>query len=138
MLTPAAPTGGLPAAAQVSQLRQWPVQLKLVNPDAGWLDNARLLICADCVPFALPDLHSRYMQGRVVINLCPKLDPYIDEYIDKLTRIFQTHEIESVLVLRMEVPCCGGAVEIVRRALAAAGKVIPLETVTIALDGSRL
>ena len=104
-----------------SRLRQWPVQLHLINPNAPYLENADLLISADCVPFAFADFHRRFMEGRVVITLCPKLDSGIEDYIRKLTEIFRTRNIRSVTVARMEVPCCGGIERIVEKALSDAG-----------------
>lgn len=104
-----------------SQLRQWPVQLHLINPEAPYLENADLLISADCVPFAFADFHRRFIKDRVVITLCPKLDSGIDEYIDKMAEIFSSRNINSIIITRMEVPCCGGIEVIVEKALDKAG-----------------
>jgi len=100
-----------------SQLRQWPVQLHLHNPNAPYLKNADLLISADCVPYAYGDFHNRFVKGRVVITFCPKLDSGLDNYIEKLSEIFTHQEIKSVTIVRMEVPCCGGIEHIVQKAL---------------------
>ena len=100
-----------------SELRQWPVQLHLINPNADYFDNADLLISADCVPYAYGDFHKRFLKGKIVITFCPKLDGDIDRYIDKLAHIFTLHEIKSVNIVRMEVPCCGGTEMIVKKAL---------------------
>ncbi|MBN1293546.1 MAG: 4Fe-4S binding protein [Candidatus Latescibacteria bacterium] len=90
-----------------SQLSHWPVQLTLVPPTAPFLKEADIVVCADCVPFALPDIHSRYLKNRVVLVGCPKLDD-LSFYQEKLIRIFETAQPSSITVLRMEVPCCGG------------------------------
>lgn len=116
-----------------SQLNQWPCQIKLVPVNAPYFDNARLLIAADCTAFAYANIHNDFMQHKITLIGCPKLDGV--NYADKLTAIFQTHEIQSVEVLRMSVPCCGGIVRMVEQALADSGKVIPCSVVTISTDG---
>lgn len=134
--------GGSPAIpgadAIESELRQWPVQLKLLNPAASYFDGAHLLVAADCSPFAFADFHRRYVRGRIVIMFCPKLDPYIDEYVDKLAAIFTAHRIASVTVLRMEVPCCGGTGAIVRKAMEKAGVKIDINEITVSVEGRLL
>ena len=119
-----------------SHLRQWPVQLHLINPEVPYLKKAELLISADCVPFAYPDFHRKFIKGRVVITLCPKLDQGIENYIDKLARIFKKQEIGSVNIVRMEVPCCGGIELIVQKALEKAGviKMVRVNVVSISGD----
>ena len=118
-----------------SELKQWPVQLHLVNPNAPYLKNADLLIAADCGPFAYADFHRRFIKGKVVINLCPKLDKGIDSYVDKLAQIFQTQEIRSLQIVKMEVPCCGGIEWIVQKAMEKAGKFLMVKVNTISIDG---
>jgi NAD-dependent dihydropyrimidine dehydrogenase PreA subunit len=118
-----------------SELRQWPVQLKLLNSAAPFFDNADLLISADCVPFAYAGFHTEFLKGRIVINLCPKLDSDIDGYIAKLAEIFSRHTIKSIMVAHMEVPCCGGVKYIVDKALDLSGKKIPVTEKTITIDG---
>ena len=122
----------------VSQLRTWPVQLHLLNPEAGYLKNADLLISADCVPFACADFHQRFLKGRVAITLCPKLDQGLDRYIDKLATIFATQDVRSVTVVRMEVPCCGGIEILVQRALEQAGKSLMVRLHVLSIDGNTL
>jgi len=117
-----------------SQLGHWPVQLMLVPPTAPFLQNADLLICADCVPFAVPDFHSRYLKGRAVLVGCPKLDD-LQHYLEKLKDIFKTAKPRKITVLKMEVPCCTG---IAQAALMARDTVTPeIETVvhTIRISG---
>ena len=121
------------ASAPVAQLGNWPVQIKLVNVRAPYLQNAALLVAADCTAFAFADIHRKFMRNKVTLIGCPKLDE--GDYAEKLTAILQSNEIKSVTVLRMEVPCCGGIAAAVQRALKASGKMIPWQVVTIATDG---
>ncbi|PKL39889.1 MAG: 4Fe-4S ferredoxin [Spirochaetae bacterium HGW-Spirochaetae-1] len=123
------------AGPVASQLRQWPVQLKLLNPAAQYFDNAHLLLAADCVPFAYGDFHNRFLKDKIVIMFCPKLDPYVEEYVDKMTAILTTHEIQSITVLHMEVPCCGGVNMILKKAMERAGKNIFVKDYTISIKG---
>ena len=118
-----------------SELRQWPVQLHLINPNAPYLKNADLLISADCVPFAFANFHQRFIKGKIVINFCPKLDSGIDSYIEKLAEIFKNQDIKSVTIVRMEVPCCGGIEHIVMKALEKAGKALMVKANVISVDG---
>lgn len=119
-----------------SRLTNWPVQIKLVPVQAPYLNNAALLIAADCTAFAYPDTHRRFMTNKVTLIGCPKLDE--GDYAEKLTAIFKANEIRSVTVLRMEVPCCGGISQAVKQALINSGKMIPWHVVTIATDGTIL
>ncbi len=119
-------------AAQ-SQLRQWPCQIKLIPVNAPYLDNAHLLIAADCTAYAYANIHSDFMHNKITLIGCPKLDDV--NYAEKLTEILKSHEIKSITVLRMEVPCCGGIVNAVKQALADSGKIIPWNVVTISRDG---
>jgi len=121
-----------------SELRQWPVQLHLINPNADYFDNADLLISADCVPYSYGDYHRKFLKGKIVITLCPKLDKDIDRYIDKLAEIFRLHELKSLSIVRMEVPCCGGTELIVRRALEQAGKLHFVKLTVVSLQGEIL
>lgn len=121
-----------------SELRQWPVQLKLLNPGASYFDNADLLIAADCVPFAYGDFHERFLKGKIVIMFCPKLDPCRDEYIDKLATIFTGHNIKSITIARMEVPCCGGVTALVDEALDRSGKRCIIKEYVISVRGDIL
>ena len=132
----AAPAPDAAAAASASQLANWPVQIKLVNPRAPYLQNAALLVAADCTAFAYADIHRKFMRNKVTLIGCPKLDE--GDYAEKLTAILQANEIKSVTVLRMEVPCCGGIASAVQRALQASGKTIPWQVVTISTEGQIL
>lgn len=116
-----------------SQLRQWPCQIKLIPVNAPYFENARLLVAADCTAYAYAGIHNDYMRGKVTIIGCPKLDDV--DYTEKLTGILKLHDIESVTVLRMEVPCCGGIVNAVKQALVNSGKMIPWRIVTVTTEG---
>lgn len=120
----------------VSQLAQWPVQIKLAPVNAPYFNGAKLLIAADCTAYARADFHARYMRGKVTLIGCPKLDE--GDYAEKLTQIIAQNDIQSVTVVRMEVPCCGGIENALRRALQASGKFIPWQVVTLATDGAVL
>ncbi len=133
---PSAPNASSTPNAPVAQLANWPVQIKLVNIHAPYLQNASLLIAADCTAFAYPDIHHRFMRNKVTLIGCPKLDE--GDYAEKLTAILQANEIKSITVLRMEVPCCGGIATATQRALQASGKMIPWQIVTISTEGQIL
>jgi len=117
-----------------SQLGQWPVQLMLVPPHVPFLKGADILICADCVPFAVPDFHQRYLAGRAVLVGCPKLDD-LQHYYEKLQEIFATAKPRRITVLRMEVPCCGGIGQAAVQARNLTMRNIPLEIHTIGIRG---
>ncbi|OHD66475.1 MAG: 4Fe-4S ferredoxin [Spirochaetes bacterium RBG_13_51_14] len=121
-----------------SELRQWPVQLKLLNPAAPYFDGAHLLLAADCTPFAYGNFHQDFLKNRIVIMFCPKLDPFIEEYIDKLAAVVSLHNIKSITVARMEVPCCGGVNAVLERAMQKAGKRIPVREAVISIRGDIL
>jgi NAD-dependent dihydropyrimidine dehydrogenase PreA subunit len=123
------------SAGSGSQLRNWPVQLHLINPDAPFLKGADLLIAADCVGFAYPELHGNLLANKVLINFCPKLDQGLDVYTDKLTRIFKGSNIKSITVAHMEVPCCLGLLKITQGALEASGANIPLSKSIVSIRG---
>jgi hypothetical protein len=116
-----------------SALSQWPIQIKLVPVDAPFFEGANLLVAADCSAFACGDFHRRFIQNRVTLIGCPKLDE--GDYSGKLAEIVRRNNIESVTVVRMEVACCGGLENAVKRALQNSGKMIPWQVVTISTDG---
>ena len=120
-------------ARQPSQLAQWPCQIKLVPTRAPYFQGAKLLIAADCTAYAYANVHQEFMRGKVTIIGCPKLDAV--DYTDKLTEIIANNDIQSVTVLRMEVPCCGGLEQAAIQALRASGKFIPWQVVTFSVDG---
>lgn len=116
-----------------STLLNWPVQIKLAPVQAPYFDNANLLIAADCTAYAYAKFHEEFLRQRVALIGCPKLD--MTDYSEKLTQILKENEIQSVTVLRMEVPCCGGMEYAAKEALKQSGKRIPWQVVTITTDG---
>ncbi len=118
-------------------LTQWPVQLKLLRPDAPYFENADLLVTADCVAYAYKSYHEDFLQGRKVCVGCPKLDD-VEGYIEKLTEIIKINNLKSITVLRMEVPCCSGIVRAVANARSNSGIDIDIDVVTISVSGSQL
>lgn len=123
----------IPCGHISSQLSQWPVQIKLVPVNAPYFENADLLIAADCTAYAYGNFHNDFIRGCITLIGCPKLDE--GDYTDKLAAILTNNSIKSVVVTRMEVPCCGGIENAAKRAIQASGRVIPLEVVTISADG---
>ena len=124
------------ATPQNSELQQWPVQIKLVNPHAPYLQNSRLLVAADCTAFAYGDFHRKFIKNHITLIGCPKLDSV--DYSEKLTELFRRNDIRSVLVVRMQVPCCGGLTHAVETALAASGRDIPLRVVILTPSGEEV
>ena len=122
--------------AAPSRLQNFPVQLKLVAPNAPWLADSDLLIAADCTAYAYGNFHQDFIQGKVTLIGCPKLDAV--DYAVKLAAIFKLHNIQSITLTRMQVPCCGGLEFAVRNAIQESGKDIPLRVVTISPDGKIL
>ncbi len=143
---PACPTGAIsfvereaapsaPIQAE-SKLGQWPCQIKLVPAGAPYFEGAGLLIAADCSAYAYARMHEDFMRGKVTLIGCPKLDSV--DYSEKLTQIIQNNNIQSVTIVRMEVPCCGGLEAAAKKALQASGKFIPWQVITISIDGKIL
>lgn len=143
------PSGGCPGAAaqtiqreaapqtevpSISQLRNFPVQIKLAPINAPYFDGAKLLIAADCTAYAYANFHRDFIRGKVTLIGCPKLDGV--DYSMKLTEILKNNDIQSVTVVRMTVPCCGGLEFAVKKALQQSGRFIPWQVVTVAPDGS--
>ncbi len=124
------------SGASVSELRQWPCQIKLVPVNAPYFNGAKLLIAADCTAYAYANMHSEFMKGKVTLIGCPKLDSV--DYSKKLTDIISNNDIQSVTIVRMEVPCCGGLEMAAKKALQASGRFIPWQVVTISIDGKIL
>lgn len=123
-------------SAGISQLGQWPCQIKLAPVNAPYFNGAELLIAADCTAYAYANIHADFMAGKVTLIGCPKLDAV--DYSEKLGAIIKNNGIKSVTVLRMEVPCCGGLEMAVKKALQESGKNISMQTMTISIDGNIL
>lgn len=117
-----------------SRLLNWPVQIKLAPIKAPYFDNCKLLIAADCTAFAYGNFHNDFINGHITLIGCPKLD--MVDYSEKLTEIIKQNDIKSVKIARMEVPCCGGLENAVKKALLDSGKFIPWTVVTVSTDGN--
>jgi hypothetical protein len=139
--TPSAPCQAANApvgqSSKTSELSHWPIQIRLVPSNAPFLKGADLLVAADCTPLAYSNFHQDFLKGKVVMVGCPKFDD-VEEYIHKFTDIFGEADIRSITVVIMEVPCCSGLPTIIKKALEAAGKEIPVEEVVISTRGDIL
>jgi len=123
---------------QTSELRHWPVQMHLLNPNAPFLRDSDLLLAADCVAFSLGNFHSIYLKGKSLAIACPKLDHDLEIYVEKLTGMIDIAKVNTITVMMMEVPCCGGLMQMVKAALAGASRKIPVKQLIISLSGSVL
>jgi len=122
---------------QTSALRNWPVQIHLLPVNAPFFNGAELLVAADCVPFAMGNFHQRLLSGKILAIGCPKLDDS-KFYVEKLGQIFANNDIKSITIGYMEVPCCGGLLHVVNKALEVSGKKIPVDTVKISVRGAEI
>lgn len=127
-----------PSTEQPSELRQWPVQMHLVNPNASYFKNSDLLLAADCVAFSMGGFHSNYLKGKSLAIACPKLDHGTDVYVEKLTAMIDLAKINTITIMMMEVPCCGGLLQMVKAALANASRKVPVKKMVIGLTGEVL
>jgi NAD-dependent dihydropyrimidine dehydrogenase PreA subunit len=125
-------------ADQPSELRQWPVQLHLLNPNAPYLRGADLLLAADCVAFSMGNFHSRHLKGKSLAIACPKLDHGTDIYIEKLSAMIDMAKVNTITVMMMEVPCCGGLLQMVRNATLKTERKVPVKQMIISLSGKVL
>lgn len=126
------------SADQPSELRQWPVQMHLLNPDAPYIRGSDLLLAADCVAFSMGNFHSRYLRGKSLAIACPKLDHGTDIYVEKLTAMIDVAKVSTITVMMMEVPCCGGLLQMVKNASASATRKVPVKQMIISLSGEVL
>ena len=122
-----------PSVEQLSKLQNWPVQIKLAPVSAPYFNGAKLLIAADCTAYAYASFHQDFIRNKVTLIGCPKLDQI--DYSEKLTAIIQNNNIQSVTIVRMEVPCCGGLEMAAKKALQDSGKFLPWQVITISIDG---
>ena len=123
---------------QPSELRQWPVQMHLVNPNAPYFRGADLLLAADCVAFSMGNFHSRYLRGSSLAIACPKLDHGTDIYVEKLTAMIDLAKVNTITVMMMEVPCCGGLLQMVRAASTKAARKVPVKQMIVGISGEVL
>ena len=123
---------------QPSELRQWPVQMHLVNPEAPYFKSADLLLAADCVAFSMGDFHNKHLKGKSLAIACPKLDQETNSYIEKLTAMIDTAKVNTITVMMMEVPCCGGLLNMVKTALGRASRKVPVKKMIVGINGDVL
>jgi NAD-dependent dihydropyrimidine dehydrogenase PreA subunit len=121
-----------------SELRQWPVQMHLINPDAHYFRGADLLLAADCIAFSTGNFHNGFLKGKSLAIACPKLDQGIDVYVSKLTAMIDTAKVNTITVMMMEVPCCGGLLQVVKTALARSMRKVPVKQIIISISGEVL
>jgi NAD-dependent dihydropyrimidine dehydrogenase PreA subunit len=119
----------------VSQLRQWPVQLHLLNPQAGYFKGADVVLAADCVPFSFPDFHNKFLTGKILAIACPKLDSNKESYVQKIKSMIIDSKINTLQVVIMEVPCCGGLLSLATQAVSESGKKIPVKLSVVGIKG---
>lgn len=120
-----------------SGLGNWPVQLSLLPIEAPFYDDRELVLAADCAAFSMPDFHSRILRGRALAIACPKLDN-VEPYVEKLTEILRRNRVKGLLLIHMEVPCCGGIVSLARRAAAACGRPVAVRDIMVSVRGKIL
>ncbi|MEM0466990.1 MAG: 4Fe-4S binding protein [Candidatus Thermoplasmatota archaeon] len=123
---------------QESQLRQWPIQLHLISPQAPYYKNKDVLLTADCVAYALGEYHSQYLSGKSIAIACPKLDSNTEQYIEKIRSLIDDAHITSLTVMIMEVPCCRGLVAFIQQALEKTTRNIPLHSIVVGIQGNIL
>jgi ferredoxin len=121
-----------------SALTQWPVQMHLINPNAPYFHRADLLLAADCVAFSLGDFHQSWLEGKKLCILCPKLDSEMHIYVDKLVHLIREANLNTITVMKMQVPCCGGILQMAQKARETAGRNIPVKSVTVGIQGEIL
>lgn len=124
--------------SQPSALTHWPVQLHLINPMAAHFRGSNLLLAADCVAYALAGFHSKHLQGKTLAIACPKLDSNKEVYIQKITALIDSAQVDTITVMRMEVPCCGGLVQMAQMGRDAAQRHIPIKVVEVGIQGDIL
>ena len=127
-----------PETDQPSELRQWPVQMHLLNPEAPYLRGADLLLAADCVAYSLGNFHGKYLRGRSLAIACPKLDHGTDIYVDKLKIMIESAKVNTITVMMMEVPCCGGLLQMVKAASDSASRRVPVKQMICSISGELL
>jgi ferredoxin len=124
--------------SRVSQLRQWPIQLHLVPPNAPYLHDKDVILVADCVGYSLADFHKDYLKGKSIVIACPKLDANLDSYVNKLTSMIDNTKINTLTVMIMEVPCCNGLLELAKKASENASRKIPIKLIVVSIKGKIL
>lgn len=121
-----------------SELTHWPVQLHLINPNSGHFKGSNLLLAADCVAFSMGNFHSDYLNGKTLAIACPKLDSNKDVYVEKITALIDSAQVDTITVMKMEVPCCGGLMQLAKMAMDRAQRKVPVKLVTVGIQGEVL
>lgn len=121
-----------------SELMQWPVQMHLINPQAGYFKKSDLLMAADCVGFAMGNFHQDFLKGKTLAIACPKLDSSLEIYQDKLVQLIDVAQVNTITIMIMEVPCCGGLLQLVKKATAQANRKVPVKAIMVSLKGEVL
>jgi ferredoxin len=133
----ATPTGAGMVSGR-SELTQWPVQLHLINPQSGQFKGSNLLLAADCVAFSLGNFHSDYLKGKTLAIACPKLDSNKESYVEKITALIDDAQVDTITVMKMEVPCCGGLLQLAKMAMERANRKVPIKLLTVGIQGEIL
>lgn len=126
------------AEEQSSELRQWPVQMHLINPGASYFKQTDLVLAADCVAFSLGNFHSRWLKGKTLAIACPKLDSGLESYVEKIRALIDEAKINTLTVMMMQVPCCGGLLQMVQMAAAQSQRKVPVKKVIVGVEGEIL
>lgn len=121
-----------------SELRQWPVQMHLINPAAGYFQEADVVVAADCVAFAMGNFHQKFLKGKSLAIACPKLDDGQDTYLNKVVSLIDDAKVNTITVMIMQVPCCGGLLQLVRAAAEQATRKVPVKAVVVSVEGDVL
>ncbi len=135
---PAAATAGTYGETSQSELRHWPVQMHLINPSASYFQGADLLVAADCVAYSTGSFHSRFLKGKSLVIACPKLDRNTEIYVEKLKALIDIARVNTITVMIMEVPCCGGLLQMIKAASAAAARKVPVKQMIVGISGEIL
>lgn len=130
--------GSRTVTEQASELRQWPVQMHLLNPNAPYFRGADLMLAADCVAFSLGNFHSGWLKGKSLAIACPKLDHGTESYVEKLTAMIDIARVNTISVMMMEVPCCGGLMQMVKAALSKSSRKVPVKQIIVGINGTIL
>jgi hypothetical protein len=127
-----------PMVSGQSELRQWPVQMHLINPKASYFQNSDLLLAADCVAFSMGNFHDKYLKNRTLAIACPKLDDGMDVYLNKLVALIEDSKINTLTVMIMQVPCCGGLLQLAKTAVNKSSRKVPIKALVVGLEGEIL
>jgi ferredoxin len=125
-------------AEQPSELRQWPVQMHLINPGASYFRASDMVLAADCVAFSLGNFHSKWLRGKTLAIACPKLDSGLDSYVEKIRSLIDESKINTLTVMMMQVPCCGGLLQMVKMAAGQAERRVPVKKIIVGVEGEIL